>query len=202
MHTNNPCTIIFIGPQGSGKGTQIEKLKSVLEADDERRRVVDIQTGRRFRSLAARQETFAEDKVAETLNVGSLQPDFLSAVLWGQAMINQLDPKSHLLIDGFPRTVAQIPDLEDAFAFFERGKVDVINLVTPEEVVRERMFSRARADDTTESIEERLRWYHEDTLPVVEFYKKRANTEVHDIDGTKDIDEVHKEILKALKLTE
>ena len=44
-------TVIFIGPQGSGKGTQIEKLKTVLEGRD-RRRVVDIQTGRRFRALA------------------------------------------------------------------------------------------------------------------------------------------------------
>jgi adenylate kinase len=193
-------TIIFIGPQGSGKGTQIEKLKTVLEKDDERRRVVDIQTGRRFRSLAAKQETFAEDKVAETLNAGSLQPDFLSAVLWGQAMVDQLDPKSHLLIDGFPRTVAQIPDLEDAFHFFERGQVEVMNLVTPEEVVRARMEGRARADDTSASIEERLRWYREDTLPVVEYYRSRPNTMVHDIDGTDSIDGVHEQILKALKL--
>jgi adenylate kinase len=200
MHTLQPHTVIFIGPQGSGKGTQIERLKEVLERDDERRRVVDIQTGRRFRSLAAKQETFAEDKVAESLNAGSLQPDFLSAVLWGQAMVDQLDPKSHLLIDGFPRTVAQIPDLEDAFLFFERGTVDVINLVTPEEVVRSRMQSRARADDTAASIEERLRWYREDTLPVVEYYRTRPNTEVHDIDGTQGIDAVHAAILAALKL--
>ncbi len=62
-------TVIFIGPQGSGKGTQIEKLKAVLEAAD-RRRVVDIQTGRRFRALAATQETFAEDKIAATLGAG------------------------------------------------------------------------------------------------------------------------------------
>ncbi len=196
----NPYTVIFIGPQGSGKGTQIEKLKVVLETSDERRRVVDIQTGRRFRSLAAKQETFAEDKVAETLDAGSLQPDFLSAVLWGQAMVDQLDPKSHLLIDGFPRTVAQIPDLEDAFHFFERGVIEVMNLVTPEEVVRTRMQSRARADDTVGSIEERLRWYREDTLPVVEYYRTRDNTTVHDIDGTDTIDGVHEQILKALKL--
>jgi adenylate kinase len=200
MHTIKPYTVVFIGPQGSGKGTQIERLKTVLEEDDERRRVVDIQTGRRFRSLAAKQETFAEDKIAETLDTGILQPDFLSAVLWGQAMVDQLDPKSHLLIDGFPRTVGQIPDLEDAFKFFERHTVDVINLVTPEEVVRARMESRARADDTTQSIEERLRWYREDTLPVVEYYRKRLDTVVHDIDGTKGIDDVHAQILTALKL--
>jgi len=194
-----PYTVIFIGPQGSGKGTQIERLKAEFEKRDERRRVIDIQTGRRFRALAAKQETFAEDKIADSMNAGTLQPDFLVAVLWGQAMVDQLDPKSHLLIDGFPRTVAQIPDLEDAFVFFERGVVDVINLETPEAVVRERMRSRARADDTTESIEERLRWYREDTVPVIEYYKARANTRVHNIDGTKSIDEVQAEILEALK---
>ncbi len=193
-------TVIFIGPQGSGKGTQIEKLKNILESKD-RRRVVDIQTGRRFRSLAAKQETFAEDKIAETLDTGILQPDFLVSVLWGQAMVDQLDPKSHLLVDGFPRTVGQIPDLEDAFRFFERSQVDIINLETPEEVVRERMHARARKDDTDNSIEERLRWYREETVPVLAYYRKRPNTKVHDLDGTDTIDGVHTQILKALDIT-
>jgi adenylate kinase len=192
-------TVIFIGPQGSGKGTQIEKLKGVLEARD-RRRVVDIQTGRRFRALAATQETFAEDKIAATLNSGILQPDFITTVLWGRAMLDQLDDKSHLLIDGFPRTVGQIPDLDDAFHFFDRQAIDVINLATPEEVVRARMESRARLDDTTDSIEERLRWYREETLPVIEYYRTRPNTRVHDIDGTLSIDEVHTAIVAALTL--
>lgn len=194
-----PLTIIFIGPQGSGKGTQIEKLKVVLEAKDTRR-VVDVQTGRFFRALAARQGTFAEDKVASTLSQGTLQPDFLVAVLWGQAMVDQLDEKSHLLIDGFPRTVGQIPDLEDACTFFERGLVHVINLNTPEEVVRGRMIARSRNDDTKDSIEERLRWYREDTLPVLEYYHSRENTKVVDIDGTQSIEDVHIAIVSALNL--
>ncbi len=192
-------TVIFIGPQGSGKGTQIEKLKAVLEARD-RRRVVDIQTGRRFRALAATQETFAEDKIATTLNSGILQPDFITTVLWGRAMLDQLDDKSHLLIDGFPRTVGQIPDLDDAFHFFERGAIDVVNLATPEAVVRTRMESRARLDDTSDSIEERLRWYREETLPVIEYYRNRPNTRVHDIDGTLSIDDVHAAIIAGLQL--
>jgi adenylate kinase len=192
-------TVIFVGPQGSGKGTQIEKLKTILE-DRDRRRVVDIQTGRRFRSLAAKQETFAEDKIAETLDTGILQPDFLVSVLWGQAMVDQLDPKSHLLVDGFPRTVGQIPDLEDAFKFFDRGQVDIINLETPETVVRERMSARARKDDTAESIEERLRWYREETVPVLDYYRRRPNTKVHDLDGTDTIDGVHAQIVKALAI--
>jgi adenylate kinase len=192
-------TVIFIGPQGSGKGTQIEKLKAVLEARD-RRRVVDIQTGRRFRALAATQETFAEDKIATSLNSGVLQPDFITTVLWGRAMLDQLDDKSHLLIDGFPRTVGQIPDLDDAFKFFDRMTIDVVNLATPEEVVRARMESRARQDDTSDSIEERLRWYREETLPVIEYYRTRPNTRVHDVDGTLSIDEVHAAILAGLQL--
>ena len=192
-------TVIFIGPQGSGKGTQIEKLKSVLESQD-RRRVVDIQTGRRFRALAATQETFAEDKIAGSMATGVLQPDFITTVLWGRAMMDQLDDKSHLLIDGFPRTIKQIPDLEDAFAFFGRTAIDIINLETPEEVVRERMQSRARADDTEHSIEERLRWYREETLPVITYYSTHPNARVHTINGTASIDDVYAQILTALAI--
>ncbi len=193
-------TVIFIGPQGSGKGTQINKLDKTMVEKDPVRRVVDIQTGRRFRSLAARSETYAEKKVAATLDSGALQPDFLTHILWGEAMLDQLDSKSHLLIDGFPRTVIQAHVLEEALVFFERNNVHVINLDTPEEVVRSRMQSRARADDTQKSIEERLRWYREDTLPVLDYYRVRPDTIVHDIDGTDTVEGVHGQILKALNI--
>ena len=116
-------------------------------------------------------------------------------------MLDQLDAKSHLLIDGFPRTVPQAEVLDDALAFFERDMLHVINLDTPEEVVRKRMYERARADDTDESIEERLRWYREETLPVLDYYRVRPDTEVHDLEGTDTIEGVHAQILTALKLT-
>ncbi len=195
-----PITVIFIGPQGSGKGTQIQKLFEILSKRDPARRIVDIQTGRRFRALAAKHETFAEKKVAKTLDSGQLQPDFLTHILWGQAMLDQLDNKSHLLIDGFPRTVNQAEVLEDALDFFEREELQIINLDTPEEVVRERMMSRAREDDTKESIETRLAWYREDTLPVLDYYRVRPSTTVHDIDGTQQIEAVHESVLEALNL--
>ena len=196
-----PKTIIFIGPQGSGKGTQIAKLYEVIATADPTRRIVDIQTGRRFRALAAKRETFADKKIADTLDSGELQPDFITHLLWGQAMLDQLDPKSHLLIDGFPRNAHQARVLDNAFSFFEREKVVVINLDTPEDIVRGRMNGRARSDDTPESIETRLRIYKEDTLPLLEFYQKRENTTVHDIDGTLDIDGVHNAICDALNLS-
>ena len=195
-----PLTLIFVGPQGSGKGTQIEKVRSVISLLDNEKKLLEIQTGRLFRAMTARADTFAKNKITSTLSQGVLQPDFLTFVLWGQEMLNELDPNSHLLIDGFPRTVSQAQVLEGAFTFFERDHIQVINLDTPEAVVRERMLGRARADDTLEAIESRLCWYREDTLPVLDYYRQKSNATVHDIDGNNSIDSVHEQILVALKL--
>ncbi len=193
-----PKTVIFIGPQGSGKGTQIEKLDEVLKASDPTRQVVDIQTGRRFRALAAQGEGYTEEHVAETLDSGVLQPLFLSVHLWGDAMRTHVDPNCHLLIDGFPRTVGEAKVLESALSFYCRETIEVINLDTPEAVVRERMVARGRADDTSGSIEARLKWYREEVLPVISYYRKREGAMVHDIDGTQSIDDVHESIVAAL----
>ncbi len=141
-------TVIFIGPQGSGKGTQITKLDAVLNERDPERRVVDIQTGRRFRALAAKQEGYTEKHLAKTLDTGILQPLFISIALWGDAMMEHVDPECHLLIDGFPRTAREARVLETALTFYKREHVTIINLDTPEEVVRKRMQERARPDDT------------------------------------------------------
>lgn len=194
----NPKTVIFIGPQGSGKGTQIEKLDAVLRGKDPTRKVVDIQTGRRFRAMAASGEGYTERHIQETLNTGVLQPLFLSVSLWGDAMRTHMDDQCHLLIDGFPRIVDEAKVLESALSFYSRKELSIVNLNTPEDVVRKRMQGRAREDDTTESIEARLTWYREETEPVIDYYRKRENTMVHDIDGTDTIEGVHGAILKAL----
>ena len=196
----NPFTIIFIGPQGSGKGTQIDLLSKVLKKIDPEHRVTDIQTGRRFRALAAKGEGFTERKVHETLDSGILQPLFLSVVLWGDAFQHHADPEGHILIDGFPRTVNEAKVLESALAFYKREHIIIINLETDEDIVRERMLLRARPDDTQNSIEARLTWYKEETLPVLAYYKERMHTTVINCDGTRTIHEVHAEILSSLGL--
>ncbi len=195
-----PYTVIFIGPQGSGKGTQVSILREILGQKAPEHDILNIQTGDLFRAITAKQETFAEKKIVSSLSAGVLQPDFLTYVLWGQEMIKNLDPNKHLLIDGFPRTLAQAKTLDGAFGFFERDIVHVINLDTPEEVVRKRMFERARNDDTAESIESRLEWYREETIPVINYYKEKKDVFVHNIDGTVPIEDVTTQILTALKL--
>lgn len=196
-----PLTLIFVGPQGSGKGTQITKLKDVLATKFPTTKLVSVQTGDLFRALLAKGETFAEKKVAESLSRGELQPDFLTNVLWGREMLTQLDDQSNLLIDGFPRTVVQANVLQEAFTFFARTKIQIINLDTPEAIVKERMRGRGRADDTPESIEKRLQGYREDTLPVLDFYQKQSDAMVHNIDGSQSIEEVHQAILAVLELS-
>lgn len=195
-----PYTIIFVGPQGSGKGTQIDLLTKVLEKMDPEREVVDIQTGRRFRALAAKREGFTEQTLAETVEAGVLQPLFLSVVLWGDAFHHHVDPDCHLLIDGFPRTVEEARVLESALAFYKREPLTIVNLETPEDVVRDRMVHRARPDDTPESIEARLRWYREETLPVLAYYRERPHTTIIECDGTQTIEGVQHQIQKSMGL--
>lgn len=195
-----PYTIIFIGPQGSGKGTQIEILTKFLKTHDPTRRVVDVQTGRRFRALAMKGEGYTEKKVHETLDTGVLQPLFLSVMLWSDAFHQHLDTEAHVLVDGFPRTIHEAEVLESALAFYRRSHLIIINLETDEVVVRERMIKRARQDDTDASIEARLKWYREETLPVLGYYRNRPHTSVIDCDGTATILEVHHQVLEALSL--
>lgn len=194
----DPYTIIFMGPQGSGKGTQIEKLDAALRVRFPASRVVSLQTGRLFRALAHREVNYTERHIAETIDSGVLQPHFLTVVLWGEVMIGQLDPQSHLLIDGVPRTREQAALLDEAFVFYKRGRLFVINITAPDAVARERMQSRARPDDTPAAIEERLRAYHRDTIPVIDFYRARPDTAVLDIDGTGTIKQVHDAILRSI----
>jgi adenylate kinase len=103
-------------------------------------------------------------------------------------------------MDGFPRTLNEACVLESALKFYNRTEIIIINLDTPEEVVRQRMIHRARTDDTSESIEARLAWYREEILPVLAYYRKRTNTRVIDCKGVYTIEETHTDIFRKLGL--
>lgn len=197
---SSPRTVIFIGPQGSGKGTQIARLAALLREKDPTRRVVDVQTGRRFRALAAKEENHTERSVASTIDTGAFQPLFLSVVLWGDAFLHHVDTDCHLLMDGFPRTAEEAIVLETALEFYKRSPLTVIFLDVAEDHVRERMKLRARKDDTDEAIELRLSDYREKTLPVVTYYQNRPDTESIRIDASRDIDAIATDVAKFLGL--
>jgi len=185
-----------MGPQGCGKGTQVELLQKKLEATDTAP-VVDVQTGRLFRSLAAA-GSYAGERVGALINTGKLVPDTFTNAMWIADMKDRLTADAHLLIDGFPRTLVQAGVVDEMMQFFARTDVSIINLDTPEAVVIKRMMSRGRADDTPEYIKERLAQYNADTVPVLEYYQAKTDTAVHTIDGAGTPEAVHTAICAAL----
>lgn len=197
MHS--PLTVIFIGPQGSGKGTQAQLLKKYLEEQDERNDLLHFETGNSFRELK-NSDSFTGRQVRKTIDAGKLQPDYLAITLFSQALIESLTDESDLLIDGFPRSLYQAQALEEACDFYEREKVHLIHLQVGAEVTYERLAGRDRSDDTQEAIKERLRLYHEKTEPLLDFFKKHDRYQVVSIDGEQSIEPVHESIIEGLKL--
>lgn len=194
----HPVTVIFIGPQGSGKGTQVKLLKAYLETHDPEHNIVEVQTGAGFRALSA-VESYTADRVRSILAQGALAPNFITEAMVVNQMMQDLTSHSHLIMDGFPRTLTQAAFIDELLAFYLRERVIIIHLKTPDEVVMNRLHTRGREDDTEEVIHERLRHYHEMTEPLIEFYTARPNTDFIVVDGSLSIEEVHAEILKQLE---
>ena len=124
MHNVNKQTLIFLGPQGSGKGTQIQLLKEYLAAKDERS-VVHFEMGKGLRDLATRDD-FTGKKTAEILHGGGLIPYAISCSVFSQYLMNNVKGEEHIIIDGFPRTADQVPALDSALDFFNAKPVIVV----------------------------------------------------------------------------
>lgn len=168
--------IVLLGAPGSGKGTQSKILV-------ERYGLTHINPGTLFREEMAA-GTELGWKVTDALQRGELVSDELAT----QAVYSRIGKKSTgFLFDGYPRTMAQVTDLN---ALHLNGfNVDhVIYLDAPLEQLRERLLNRGRADDLTDVIEERFRWFKEYTLDVVEYYADVKGFVA--VDSTLPVDEV------------
>jgi adenylate kinase len=192
-------TIIFMGPQGSGKGTQLELVGKRLREVDPIRKALVVATGRAFRGLME-SDTYTAELVKQGMDNGRLQPLFLASWLLAEKLVHEFTGTEHLLFDGFPRTVVQAEVLDDALRFYHREKPVLVSINVPEEIVMERMRSRARHDDTEESIEARLEWYHTEVEPTLEWYRNHSAYHMIEIDGNRPIEVVQKDIAEKLGL--
>jgi adenylate kinase len=183
--------ILLVGPQGSGKGTQAQRIASAHG-------LVHIATGDMLRDAVAAGTELGR-RVQPILESGRLVPDDLMVDLIRER-IEQPDTADGFVLDGFPRTLAQADALDAMLAAIGRGLDVVFEFQTPDEVGVERMLGRAReegrTDDTPEAIRTRLALYHEQTEPVVEHY--RATGKVVGVHADRSIPEVFAEIEQVL----
>ena len=182
-------TVALLGPPGSGKGTQAERLR-------DRCGFATLATGDLLRE-ARRAGTDLGRRAAEYMDRGDLVPDELIIAVMRDA-IARLDSEP-ILLDGFPRTVAQADALAHALKDRGRELTAAILVDVPDDVVVERISGRqqGRKDDLPETVRERLRVYHRETEPLVAYYAERGL--LRRVDGALDADAVEAAVRAASK---
>lgn len=192
---NTPQAVIFFGPQGSGKGTQLSNVSRLFAERDVP--VTTIQTGEVFRALAS-SDTPAAQQIGACLAAGQFVPTAITNTLVIHALLERWSPEHRVLFDGYPRTLAQAQTLVEVLEFFACAGIAVLHLDVPDEVVAERMMERGREDDTPELIARRLELYHQETQPVLEYLAAQSSVAVHTIDGAQTIEQVEMAIKERL----
>lgn len=183
--------VVFLGPPGSGKGTQAKLLA-------ERLKVPAISTGDILRA-AVKDRTPLGLQAQAVMEKGELVSDALIIALMRERMAAP-DARHGFILDGFPRTLEQGRALEALIAERGEGLSAAVNFGVPEAALVERMLGRAkaegRADDRPETIRERLRVYREKTEPLIGFYGERGL--LADVDGVGAVDAVAARVDEAL----
>ncbi|MDQ2983814.1 MAG: adenylate kinase [Actinomycetota bacterium] len=187
-----PLNILLLGPQGSGKGTQAKRIS-------EEYGIPHIATGDMLRRAIA-EGTALGLQVKPILERGDLVPDDLMIALIRERL-SELDTGAGFVLDGFPRTMPQAEALDAMLAEIGRELSVVFELqISDEECIR-RLLKRAqeegRTDDTPEVVAHRLELYHEQTEPLVEYYRTRGILVGIHADGT--VNQVFAEIQRALE---
>jgi adenylate kinase len=186
------ANILLLGPQGAGKGTQGKLIA-------EEYGIPHVATGDMLR-VAMAAGTELGRQVKPIYDSGRLVPDDLMIALIRERL-GEEDAREGFVLDGFPRTMAQAEALEEMLREIGRDLDVVFEFQVPDEVGRERMLKRAaeegRTDDTPEAIDERLRLFHEETKPLIEYYRTRGN--LVGIHGDRPVKEVFSEIQQTLE---
>lgn len=186
--------VVFLGPPGSGKGTQAKLLS-------ERLGIPAISTGEMLRAAAAEGTPLGQQAKA-VMERGELVSDAIMTELIRER-IRRPDVARGFILDGFPRTVQQAESLA---AMLGNGMPlsAVLNFSVPEEVLAARLLERARAegraDDRPETVRERIRIYRERTSPLVGYYRERGL--LNEVDGLGSVPEIASRVARAVPQTQ
>ena len=185
--------LLVLGPQGSGKGTQAQRLSA-------EHGIPHVATGDMVRAAIAAGTELGR-RVEPILAAGELVPDELTVALIRERL-SKPDTAAGFVLDGFPRNLAQADELDAMLAEIGRRLDAVLFFDIPDEVALERLLGRAdeeaRHDDRPDAIERRLEIYHEQTEPVVERY--RTTGKLVPLHAARSVGEVAAEIADALEL--
>jgi adenylate kinase len=184
--------LLIIGPPGSGKGTQAEKLALHFG-------IPAVSTGDIFRTNVS-EETELGNKAAGYLDDGDLVPDQLTNALVKDRLLDA-DLQEGFLLDGYPRTAPQVTELDTILASQGFALDAVIELSAPDAVLEQRMRRRAadqgRTDDTVDVFRRRLDLYHRETHEVVSVYAGRGM--LVSVDGSGDPGEITELAIAAVE---
>jgi adenylate kinase len=190
--------LILLGPPGSGKGTQAQRLV-------QRNGIVQLSTGEMLRAAVAAQ-TPVGLKAKDIMASGGLVPDEIVIGIISDRL-DQPDAARGFILDGFPRTVPQAEALDELLKK-KRMKLDaVIELRVNESALLQRVETRAaemrargedvRIDDTPEVLTRRLASYRAQTEPLIHYYSERRK--LLTVDGMMTIEHVTREISRILQ---
>ena len=184
--------LIILGPPGAGKGTQAAKIA-------EKFGIPAISTGDIFRANI-KNETPLGLQVKEVLASGGYVTDEITNAIVRDRLFED-DAEQGFLLDGFPRTAAQVETLDAILAEHGHALDAVLELTVDSEAVVQRLLKRAeiegREDDTEEVIRERQAIYRRETAPLTEVYSARSL--LVQVDGMGSVDDVFTRISEALE---
>lgn len=181
-------TVVILGRQGSGKGTQSALIVDVFG-------LVHVSTGDMLRA-AVTEKTELGRRAGELMERGELVPDDIMCGIVADRLARDDIVTNGVLLDGFPRTAPQADELESITA--DTGGIDIaLSLEVPVAEVTRRMLDRGRSDDTEDAIRRRLHLYAEQTAPLIEWFSDRDLLTV--VDGIGTTDEVFARIRSVLE---
>ena len=191
MSGGHQIRLLLIGPPGAGKGTQASVLSSIYG-------IPAISTGDIFRENV-KNNTELGMKAKAFMDAGNNVPDSLTNDLVKDRLTHE-DCVNGFLLDGYPRTLAQVEALDGFLAESGHALDAVVELVADVDVVVERLSKRAqeqgRADDDESVVRHRLGVYAEQTAPLIEVYGQRGA--LVSVDGIGAVDEVTSRITAGL----